>query len=180
MSHGTSLSDAYTLISENKETYKDSDYASVGAATPTYYTDKQAPPPTTTAQYTYDASSVRDQVPMKSTMIQNASANTYMSMPLPSPLPNPVPPKQQKVQHEQVHSHSPSYFDQLGSKRKEMIKVAGYALMILFALALYTGIDFLIKDVIEKNDLSFKQELGLRFAYPLLILVVLWNFKLIN
>ena len=48
----------------------------------------------------------------------------------------------------------PSYLEMMGAKRKEIVKVVGYALMILFALTLYTAIDFWLKELVEKYDWS--------------------------
>jgi len=172
MSYGTSLNDAYSLISENKETYEDNNNAMAQIA----QTSSRDAPPKYYQSEPQQQQQQQQQQPLQSPLV-------YTSTMLPTPVPpTPVPKQQQQqpVKPAQPVYRSPSYFDQLGAKRKEMIKVIGYALMILFALTLYTGIDFLIKDVIEKNDLSFKQELGLRLSYPLLVLFVLWNFKIIG
>lgn len=90
-----------------------------------------------------------------------------------------APQKQQQVRAQQQQAQQQfNYVEQLGSKRKELFKVISYALMILFALALYTAIDFWLKDVIDRYDLSFKHELGIKLAYPFLILFLIWNFKI--
>jgi Ca2+/Na+ antiporter len=93
---------------------------------------------------------------------------------LPAPQQAPAPPPAAAPQ-----PLGPSYVDLLAGKRREILKVVGSALMILFALALYTGIEFWLKEVVVKHDWSFKQELGARLAYPFVVLLVLWNFKVL-
>jgi uncharacterized membrane protein YcjF (UPF0283 family) len=108
---------------------------------------------------------------MPQQLAQQQQAPQIPQQRLPQQMPQPQPQKPQK-------QLQPNYVEQLGSKRKELFKVISYALMILFALALYTAIDFWLKDVIERYDLSFKHELGIKLAYPFLILFLIWNFKI--
>ena len=174
MSHGTSLNDAYSLLSENKEAYEDD---TVYAQPPKYYQPDIQPPHEQEQQQQQDQYKYQPQQQQQQPITQKSSLLPRPQVQVQVPAQQQqAPQKQQAVVH---HHNNPSYFDQLGNKRKEILKVVGYALMILFALTLYTGIDFWLKDLVEKNDLSFKQELGIRMAYPLLVLFVLWNFKLL-
>ena len=143
----TSLYDAYTLLSENKEQYAE-DWNQIQNS------NQQTP------QQPIQNSPIEQIVPQKSVMLVAQEAPTVAS-----PTPRP---------------HQPSYIEMMGSKRKEIAKVIGYALMILFALTLYTAIDFWLKELVEKHDWSFKQELGVRLAYPFVVLFLLWNFKVLS
>lgn len=75
-------------------------------------------------------------------------------------------------------SDEPSYFDLLASKKKDMGRILVYALMILLALVVYTLIDVIIKEVLIKYDLSFKQEVGMRLVYSVVIIFIIWNMKI--
>ena len=75
----------------------------------------------------------------------------------PVPAPKPLPP--------------------LPSRRREMMKFVTYALIILFALAVYTTIEMVIKETVAGSDLGYKQELGIRVLYVLFIFLGLWNIK---
>ncbi len=52
-----------------------------------------------------------------------------------------------------------------------------FALMILLAIAIHTAVDYWLKDIASAYELSYKQELGLRVLYPVVVLVFLWNMK---
>ena len=64
------------------------------------------------------------------------------------------------------------------STKRETIKIVTYALIILFALALYSVFEMIIKEICLGNDLSYKQEIAIRLVYPLLVFIVLWNIKM--
>lgn len=63
------------------------------------------------------------------------------------------------------------------TRRREMLKLVTYALVILFALAVYTTMEMVIKETVASSDLGYKQELGIRVLYPLLLFLALWNIK---
>jgi len=84
----------------------------------------------------------------------------------------------QPVQKQPQQQHtSPTYTEKMGYKRRDMLKVVTYALMILLALSLYSVIEMVIKETVVSYDLGYKQEVGLRGVYPLLLLFLLWNIK---
>jgi hypothetical protein len=152
----TSLYDAYTLLSENKEQYAEDNNT---------WNQQQQIQNSNQIQNSYQQQPIQNSpieqiVPQKSVMLVAQETPTVAS-----PTPRP---------------HQPSYIEMMGSKRKEIAKVIGYALMILFALTLYTAIDFWLKELVEKHDWSFKQELGVRLAYPFVVLFLLWNFKVLS
>ena len=61
--------------------------------------------------------------------------------------------------------------------RREIIKIVTYSLVILFALSLYSVFEMIIKEISIGNDFGYKQELVMRFVYPVLIFIVIWNIK---
>lgn len=69
------------------------------------------------------------------------------------------------------------YFELLGSKKKDMLKLVIMAMMILLALSIHSFVHFLFKEVLPGASLSFRQETGLRLLYPIAIFFVLWNLK---
>ena len=197
---GSSLYDAYSLLSEGKEYFDDVNDTSMqwqtqGSRSQQMDQQQQQQP---AQQQQQQQPTKQQQAPRMSTPISLLPQNVQAPMQMLQTQQVQQQQMQQQQQQQQKPSQnqkkiivnqetevhyrpsSPSYLDQLGSKRKEVIKVIGYALMILFALTLYTGIDFWLKDLIEVHDLSFKQELGIRMAYPLLVLFVMWNFKILN
>ena len=200
---GSSLYDAYSLLSEGKEYFDDVNDTSMqwqtqGSRSQQMDQQQQQQPaqqqqqqqPTKQQQAPRMSTPIsllpqNVQAPMQMLQTQQVQQQQMQQMQQQQQQPQKPSQNQKKIivnQETEVHYRpsSPSYLDQLGSKRKEVIKVIGYALMILFALTLYTGIDFWLKDLIEVHDLSFKQELGIRMAYPLLVLFVMWNFKILN
>lgn len=89
-----------------------------------------------------------------------------------APLPPvPVQAQQQPVQKVVV-------MPQKNVQRRETIKIVTYALIILFALALYSVFEMIIKEICIGNDLGYKQEIAIRLLYPLLVFVVLWNVRM--
>lgn len=62
-------------------------------------------------------------------------------------------------------------------QRRETIKIITYALIILFALALYSVFEMIIKEIVIGNDLGYKQEIAIRLIYPLLVFFILWNVR---
>jgi hypothetical protein len=69
------------------------------------------------------------------------------------------------------------YFDMLGSKKRDMLKLVIMAMMILLALSLHSLVSFWMKEYLDSNDFSFRQEVGIRLLYPVVVLFILWNLK---
>ena len=121
----TSLYDAYTLLSENRGEYNnDTAWAPAAAA----LTQATVTP-----------------TPRKSTPLQQQQA-----APPPPPLPqqqrpvvlplSPTTPAAQQLSPIHQEARASSYADLMSAKRRDMIKVVGSALMIIFALALYLSL----------------------------------------
>ena len=71
----------------------------------------------------------------------------------------------------------PSYFDILVNRRRDVMKLVAFSIVILFAISIHTVVDFGFKEYIVNNDFTFKQELGIKLVYPAAVLLVLWNLK---
>lgn len=70
-----------------------------------------------------------------------------------------------------------SYFDAMVQKRRDVMKMISFAVIILLAISIHTVVDFGLKELIMTSDFTFKQELGVRFVYPFIVILLLWNLK---
>lgn len=77
----------------------------------------------------------------------------------------------------ETYSHEGGYFDMLGSKKKDMLKLIIIAVMILLAMSVHSFVTFWLRELITSSEFSFRQELGIRLLYPVIVLFVLWNLK---
>jgi len=73
-----------------------------------------------------------------------------------------------------------SYIDQLASKKRDVAKLILMALVILLALGTHDLLAFAIKNYVIDQKLSYRQEIGARLLYPILVLVILWNLKTVS
>lgn len=69
------------------------------------------------------------------------------------------------------------YLEALGTKKRDMMKLIIMSTMILFAISTHSFVMFLIKEGLAYSEVSFKQEVGLRLLYPLIVVFILWNLK---
>lgn len=69
------------------------------------------------------------------------------------------------------------YIDKLFSKKKDLLRVLQFSLIIVLALSLHFIVDHYMKYYIKNNDFSFERELILRVLYPVGVLFILWNMK---
>ncbi len=69
------------------------------------------------------------------------------------------------------------YLDKLFAKKKDLLKILQFSLIIVLALSLHFIIDYYMKYYISNNDLSFERELVIRILYPIAIIFILWNMK---
>jgi hypothetical protein len=72
------------------------------------------------------------------------------------------------------------YISRLLGKKRDVLKMIIFAMMILLAISIHTFVDYWMKDFATAYQLSYKQELGLRAAYPILVVFILWNLKLVT
>ena len=70
-----------------------------------------------------------------------------------------------------------SYLDKLFAKKKDVLKIIQFSLIIVLAMSIHFIIDHYLKYYIKNNDLTFERELIIRLIYPLSIIFMIWNFK---
>jgi hypothetical protein len=73
--------------------------------------------------------------------------------------------------------HSYSFWDRMIIKRKEVIKLAIFSLVIVLGISLDRIFTHYITKYIADNVFSDMQELMLRFSYPVLVFLFLWVVK---
>lgn len=83
--------------------------------------------------------------------------------------------KQQKLTADMQQQSG--YLDKLFAKKKDLLRVIQFSLIIVLALSLHFIIDHYMKFYIKNNDLSFERELILRVLYPVAVIFMLWNMK---
>lgn len=113
----------------------------------------------------------------------NNKVSTPISL-LPPPPPPTAPisllPPPPLLQQEHVTAPTPQPQPQPKSQSKrEVLRILNYSFIILFALGLYSFFELVIKENVISNDLSYKQEIGLRLAYPILLFIGLLGLKYI-
>lgn len=70
-----------------------------------------------------------------------------------------------------------SYLDKLFAKKKDVLKIIQFSLIIVLAMSIHFIIDHYLKYYIKNNDLTFERELIIRLIYPMSIIFIIWNFK---
>lgn len=83
--------------------------------------------------------------------------------------------KQQKLT-QNIQNQS-GYLDKLFAKKKEVLRIIYFALIIVLAMSLHFVFDHYIKYYLKNNDISFEREMIIRFLYPISLLFILWNMK---
>jgi hypothetical protein len=69
------------------------------------------------------------------------------------------------------------YIESMWSKKKDILKLVIMSMMILLALSFHSLVTFWMTDYLKATDFSFRQEIGFRLLYPLIVLLLLWNLK---
>lgn len=85
--------------------------------------------------------------------------------------------KRRKEEPQQQYNNSPSYFDKLFGKKKELGKIMQFTLIIVLGLSIHYLIDHYLGNYISNHDMSFERQMFLRILYPVAILFILWNLK---
>lgn len=76
-----------------------------------------------------------------------------------------------------TEAESPSYFDKLFGKKKEMYKILQLSLMITLGLSIHFVIDHYLQKYLAEHDMSFERQLILRLLYPAAVLFIVWNLR---
>ena len=155
MNLGTNLSDAFNLASD------------IAKPSKREYVNQES-------EGTNKSTFIRPQVRQQSQQQQQQSQQQQQQQ-----------PKQQQQQQQQqqnqqdIQSQSDYILAQQNiAKKKNLLKLLSYSLMVLLAITIYTSLDFLLKDFVASNDISTRQELGIRLICPVLIVFILWNMKM--
>lgn len=85
--------------------------------------------------------------------------------------------QQQQPNTARTQEPTQSYFEVLGSKKRDIMKLIILSMMVLLAISIHSFVMFLIKEGLASSEMSFKQEIGIRLLYPIVVLFILWNLK---
>lgn len=157
-SFGTDLYQAYGLLSEDAAHLTVTQPPQI--AEPIEKTQEQPPKQKRTRGPQYDNSKFNSQFEMEKFYQAQQQAQV-----------------QAQAQQTPQQVSEPTYIDKMASKRKEIMKVLTFSMIIMLAIAVHTTFDFWVKESVILYGWSYNHELGLRLFYPFLILFVLWNFK---
>jgi hypothetical protein len=64
-----------------------------------------------------------------------------------------------------------------GKQKKDILKTLLLSIIILLAIASHSLVEYIIKDLSASFMLSFKQEIGARLLYPLVVFMLLYFIK---
>lgn len=85
--------------------------------------------------------------------------------------------KQMNQQYRKNNMNNYSFWDRMNMKKEEVIKLAIFSLVIVFAIALDRIGTHYISKYITENVLTEIQEFLLRLSYPIVIFLLLWITK---
>ena len=158
------------------------DYSPQKQHAPEYQADSQA------------AAAARRVSPPMSPVMNGVPQSQSQSQPQPPP-PIQLPPGQHDVFEQlryendvtqlqrELHKYQrnaaaqPSFFDAMWAKRRELLKLLTMSLLIVIALSFHSVMEHVIKSYITENDLTSRNEVLLRFAYPLAMIILVWFIK---
>ena len=83
-------------------------------------------------------------------------------------------------QKEYLESQRLGYFDKLMSRRRDVMKLIMFCLIILLALSIHTNIKHYYRVFFDTNVVTGQKEVLLRLMYPAAILFALWNSRLLT
>jgi hypothetical protein len=84
-----------------------------------------------------------------------------------------------QVAQYQLVPKRPSYVEQLWSNKRDVSKLILMSMLVVVALSIHYVVKFYIKQVIAARSLTSGQELMLRASYPLIMIFLVWNFKVV-
>lgn len=77
----------------------------------------------------------------------------------------------------QLVDAEPGYFERMGLRRREVVKLLVLAVMVTLGISLHWVGSHYIAEWIESSDFDAKQRLAIRVSYPAIIIFVIWNLK---
>ena len=175
MLYGTELDDAYnmgTSLESNMRHATQPEYSGGAeqqqqAPAQTQQTVRQAQPP---VHMQYLDHSQQQQQPVSAASKPQVIAT------------QPQPPPQQRVVNYYRSNSDPgySYFDNMVSKRRDVLKIIILAVTIVLGISVHAFVDFVLREMTVGKELDFKHELGLRLLYPALVILIIWLLKAIK
>lgn len=87
--------------------------------------------------------------------------------------------KQKQLNLEQKKDYEP-LVDRYLSKKKDVFKLINISLTILLGISAHYVISDLIKNYLLTNDFTSSKENMIKLAYPLIVFLLLWSFKVFN
>ena len=76
------------------------------------------------------------------------------------------------------HYYEPGYLEVLWARRRDVAKLFILAVVVLLALSMHSAAWHYLKEYIDTSaQLTYWQEVGVRAAYPVAVLLVLWHCK---
>jgi len=130
---------------------------------------------------------------------QQVSQSSHVSQPPqqpPQPLPQPLPqPQSQTKEHfnnyypyqEQApapqsqmriqQTYQYSFWDRMVMSRREVMKLFILSIVIILSISLEKIGCHYINEYLTSNDLTYIQELLVRFSFPIIVFIILWIIK---
>lgn len=102
-------------------------------------------------------------------------ASQQIQEPIQQPVYVPQKPTQQPIRRRNEYEYS--FWDRMNMKRDEVIKLALFGLVIVFAIALDRVGTFYVSKYIDDNVLTDMQEFLMRLSYPIIVFLILWIAK---
>tara|TARA_B100001540_G_C15816831_1_gene648073 strand:- start:5348 stop:5893 length:546 start_codon:yes stop_codon:yes gene_type:complete len=107
-----------------------------------------------------------DNLNLPTTLISNDSVPDY-----------PVAKKYNNNQQQQQQQVENTFWNRLSYKRNEVFKLVMFSLVILLAISLDRMASYYLSKYVNENVLTDNQEMIIRFAYPVIIVLILWFLK---
>lgn len=76
-----------------------------------------------------------------------------------------------------VYAYQESFWDRMGRKKADLVKVVMISLMILLALSFDFTARHIVTSYLESNILTDLQEFIVRLSYPVLVILAIWVLK---
>lgn len=82
-------------------------------------------------------------------------------------------------QREYLEQQRVGYFDKLISRRRDLLKLVMFCLIIILALSIHGTVKHYYRVFFDTNVMTGGKELLIRIAYPLAILFAMWNTRIL-
>lgn len=79
-----------------------------------------------------------------------------------------------------IYKQEESYISKLISKKRDLLKIIQLSLIITLGLSIYYFINYYIDLYINTNDLSPDRQFTIRLLFPISIIIIIWNMRLIK